>query len=89
MVRQEECPQLNLLNADKRCDNDFYRLNLFERKLLLFTQKDVLDNIQICHFCVLQVDLEPSGKIHCKIELQWATQEEQSAPRQFKEQVSE
>jgi len=34
----------------------------------------------------LWVDLEPSGKIHCKIELQWATQEEQSAPRQFKEQ---
>ena len=36
----------------------------------------------------LWVDLEPSGRIHCKIELQWATQEEQSAPRQFKEQVS-
>jgi novel protein kinase C epsilon type len=35
----------------------------------------------------LWVNLEPSGKIHCKIELQWATAEEQSAPmRQFKEQ---
>ena len=34
----------------------------------------------------LQVDLEPSGKLHCKIELQWATQEEQAQPlRQFKE----
>lgn len=35
----------------------------------------------------LWVDLEPRGKIHVKIELQWATQEEQSQPmRQFKEQ---
>ncbi|TRY72750.1 hypothetical protein TCAL_06715 [Tigriopus californicus] len=35
----------------------------------------------------LWVDLEPQGKLHCKIELQWASQEEQSQPmRQFKEQ---
>ena len=34
-----------------------------------------------------QVRLEPYGKLHCKIELQWATQEEQAQPRrQFKEQ---
>jgi len=33
------------------------------------------------------VRLEPYGKLHCKIELQWATQEEQAQPmRQFKEQ---
>ena len=39
-------------------------------------------------FCFeLQTDLEPNGRMHVKIELQWATQEEQSQPmRQFKEQ---
>ena len=36
---------------------------------------------------IFQVNLEPNGKLHCKIELQWATQEEQAQPmRQFKEQ---
>ena len=36
---------------------------------------------------LFQVDLEPKGKLHMKIELQWATQEETIAPmRQFKEQ---
>ncbi len=35
----------------------------------------------------LQVDLEPNGQLHIKLELQWATAEEQSQPmRQFKEQ---
>lgn len=32
------------------------------------------------------IDLEPKGKLHCKIELQWATQEETAAPlREFRE----
>ena len=36
----------------------------------------------------LWIDLEPTGKLHVKIELQWATQEEQAQPiRQFKEKV--
>ena len=35
---------------------------------------------------LFQTDLEPNGRLHVKIELQWATQEEQSQPiRQFKE----
>ena len=34
----------------------------------------------------LQSELEPKGDLHVKIELQWATQEEQEKPmRQFKE----
>ena len=42
--------------------------------------------INFIHF-LPKVDLEPNGKLHCKIELQWATQEEQTQPmRQFKEQ---
>ena len=33
-----------------------------------------------------QVRLEPHGKLHCKIELQWATQEESARPaREFRE----
>ena len=46
-----------------------------------------LNPIYLCFHFLFQVRLEPHGKLHCKIELQWATQEEQAQPmRQFREQ---
>lgn len=45
----------------------------------------VADDAQKIHD--LWVDLDPAGQLHLKLELQWATQEEQNEPmRQFKEQ---
>ncbi len=45
-------------------------------------------SLYLSHVVLLrQVDLEPNGQLHLKIELQWATAEEQAQPmRQFKEQ---